>query len=162
MKDCPNLIHLGLSAQRFVNDENVVFIMKSMPRVTWLQLVGPSDQVSSEKLVQLAQCEDLGLNRLRFEDLYQVNDNVLDALIATRSDTLISLSFGSNLEFTIAGIQRFVDGIKGKRQLRELEIDSLCNHTLLSTLKYALSRLPNTLVIDTMDDLFYIKDQYPL
>lgn len=162
MKDCPNLIHLGLSAQRFVNDENVVFIMKNMPRLTWLQLVGPSDQVSSEKLVQLVQCEDLGLNRLRFDNLYQVNDDILDALIATRSDTLITLSLGRNLGLRTAGIQRFVDELKGKRQLRQLVIDSLCNRKLSSILKYARSRLPNTLVIDTMDDFFYIKDEYPL
>lgn len=162
VKDCPNLIHLGLSAQRFVNDENVVFIMKNMPRLTWLQLVGPSDQVSSEKLVQLVQCEDLGLNRLHFDNLYQVNDDVLDALIATRSDTLITLSLGSNLGLTTAGIQSFVDELKGKRQLRQLVIDSLRNRKLSSILKYARSRLPNTLVMDTMDDLFYIKDEYPL
>lgn len=166
VKYCPNLVHLGLSTQRFVTDENVDFIMNNMPHVTWLQLVGPSSHVSSEKLVQLAQCDNLKhLDQLRFQALEQVNDDVLDALIGTRLDTLISLSLEHGLRVTDAGVRHLVHELKkGKYQLRRLQLSNLLYGKVSSSIvRYARSQLPHIHVTDEIGDiLHYIsEDQYP-
>lgn len=164
VKHCPNLIHLGLSSQRFVNDDNVVFIMNNMPHVTSLQLVGPSSHVSSEKLVQLAHCDNLKhLNQLRFRRLEQVNDDVLDALMETRLDTLISLSLEHGLGVIDAGARRLVDALKDKSQLRRLKLGTLfCGRTFYTIVKYARTQLPHISVTDEFGDILnHSKHEYP-
>ncbi|KAI7883903.1 hypothetical protein K492DRAFT_184320 [Lichtheimia hyalospora FSU 10163] len=133
-----------------VNDENLIFIMKNMPCVTRLQLVGPSNLVTTENLVQLVQCHNIkNLSQLRFQNLYQVNDDVLDALSTIRLDTLISISLDHNLGITNAGVQRLVDGFKGRYQLRRLKINTIRRmHVSSNIIKYARTQLPHTFVTE--------------